>query len=788
MAEARSAVSYRVLQPKLSFVVSDEEIVLRISTNAIPSFFTSIRSSVERRLFRLRNAIVNAFYPVPPYQWTLYFAAPAAIMLSDRPQLQHVKDLLFKLDSYIPHYPWLPQVGRVGLVALGVGSSIILVSSYVRKIMLSLLLSYQGWLYDNPKQTNWVTVVWGAAVKFVSGQMTTLIKQTPLLYSNQHSLPSLPVPPLEQTCTRYLASVEPILPPQEFQEMKNLVAEFKRKEGPIFQRYLVLKSFIAPNYVTDWWETFVYLRGRSPIVINSNYYVLDSKAPLLTDKPVARAAFIIFEFLNFKEMIDSEKLQPMVIRNTVPMCMRQYEKMYSTTRIPGKEIDTLRQYDFNQSRHVAILRKGQWYVLDAFHTDGSRLSAVELESQLKWIVADADRNPPDVNDPVYNLAALTTENRTTWANARSECFSTGTNRTSLFMIESSLFVLSLDHEMPTEDTFEGRGHSLFHGNGSNRWCDKSFNVVLFPNARMGLHVEHSWADAPVISHMMEYSLIVGEEKGELKYGPDGYIKRDPSKPPRPHAPPIKLHWKLTDLAHQYIRQAVVNVNKLIADIDLHIMHFNNYGKGFIKLAKISPDAYVQIALQVAYMKEANTFALTYESSMTRLFRNGRTETVRPVSMESRKFVETFFDPSVPKSEKIKLLQKAGEVHQNAYRDAMTGKGIDRHMFAMYVVSQGLGIKSDFLNKALSMEWRVSTSQQPQNQTGLWDPAKDADKISPGGGFGPVADAGYGVSYMIANDKEFFFHISSKVSSPATDSRRFGKHIHDALMEMKELFS
>ena len=32
MAEARSAVSYRVLQPKLSFVVSDEEIVLRIST------------------------------------------------------------------------------------------------------------------------------------------------------------------------------------------------------------------------------------------------------------------------------------------------------------------------------------------------------------------------------------------------------------------------------------------------------------------------------------------------------------------------------------------------------------------------------------------------------------------------------------------------------------------------------------------------------------------------------------------------------------------------------------
>jgi len=52
-----------------------------------------------------------------------------------------------------------------------------------------------------------------------------------------------------------------------------------------------------------------------------------------------------------------------------------------------------------------------------------------------------------------------------------------------------------------------------------------------------------------------------------------------------------------------------------------------------------------------------------------------------------------------------------------------------------------------------MEWKVSTSQQPQNQTGLMNMDKYPDKISPGGGFGPVADSGYGISYMIANDKE-----------------------------------
>lgn len=42
--------------------------------------------------------------------------------------------------------------------------------------------------------------------------------------------------------------------------------------GKRMQRYLVLKSWWASNYVTDWWEQYVYLSGRSSIMINSNYY------------------------------------------------------------------------------------------------------------------------------------------------------------------------------------------------------------------------------------------------------------------------------------------------------------------------------------------------------------------------------------------------------------------------------------------------------------------------------------------------------------------------------------
>ena len=100
---------------------------------------------------------------------------------------------------------------------------------------------------------------------------------------------------------------------------------------------------------------------------------------------------------------------------------------------------------------------------------------------------------------------------------------------------------------------------------------------------------------------------------------------------------------------------------------------------------------------------------------------------------------------------------------------MTGQGIDRHLFCLYVVSRYLGVDSPFLKEVLSEPWRLSTSQTPHQQTDKVNLAKNPDLISAGGGFGPVADDGYGVSYIVAGENVIFFHISSKKSCPGTVS-------------------
>ena len=72
-------------------------------------------------------------------------------------------------------------------------------------------------------------------------------------------------------------------------ETEELAESFLRKEGNSLQRYLVLRTWLTQNYITDWWEEYVYMAsGRKAthpnenttpypgIMVNSNYYCVVS--------------------------------------------------------------------------------------------------------------------------------------------------------------------------------------------------------------------------------------------------------------------------------------------------------------------------------------------------------------------------------------------------------------------------------------------------------------------------------------------------------------------------------
>lgn len=59
------------------------------------------------------------------------------------------------------------------------------------------------------------------------------------------------------------------------------------------------------------------------------------------------------------------------------------------------------------------------------------------------------------------------------------------------------------------------------------------------------------------------------------------------------------------------------------------------GRSFCKKHKVSPDAVMQLAFQLAYYNIARNTTASYESCSTAAFKHGRTETVRPCTLETK---------------------------------------------------------------------------------------------------------------------------------------------------------
>ena len=141
----------------------------------------------------------------------------------------------------------------------------------------------------------------------------------------------------------------------------------------------------------------------------------------------------------------------------------------------------------------------------------------------------------------------------------------------------------------------------------------------------------------------------------------------------------ELSQRTAPVRRAHCRQAKVLAKGIIDDLDLKVIRQCEYGAGFMKKCKMSPDAYLQMALQMAYFRDQGHFDLTYEASMTRLYRNGRTETVRSLSSEAAAFVRAMHaepvdgEPAPSPVLLVGLLRAAGVRHQQAYRDAMVGK-------------------------------------------------------------------------------------------------------------------
>ncbi|CAG4962324.1 unnamed protein product [Parnassius apollo] len=764
MAEAHSAVAF-------SFAITHDGWDVNFDREVLYLVWESGLRSWKKRLARFRNSVSNGVYP--GHLQSLYFLW-ALLVAAHFGGFNIPFGLVQKALAILPGTSTMWQVIACLLAALTMWLSVIFLMRYLLKV----LLMYKGWMYESRApgaKISLKTMLWVSVVKVLSGW------NKPRLYSFQGSLPRLPLPSVKDTMKRYLISVRPLLDDENYKRVERLAKEFEETIAVKLQRFLVLKSWWSSNYVSDWWEEYVYLRGRSPLMVNSNFYGTDAILLRPTTSQAARAGAIIHFCLQFRRLIERQELEPIMLQNMVPLCSWQYERLFNTVRVPGIETDKLVHYQ--DSTHITVYHKGRYFKLMVY-SRGRLLRPVEIQAQIQQILDD--KSQPVIGEE--RLAALTAGERSHWAHIRQTMFNRGHNRTSLHCIERAAFNVCLDdidygYDENNPSSLDEYGHILLHGQGHDRWFDKSFNLCFSKNGFVGFNAEHTWADAPVMGHLWEYVIWSELQHG---YTPEGNTHGTIDTPP---PPPIRLQW---DLNKEELLKAIdVSYNvaqSLLNDVDLRVLMYTQYGKGFMKNCRVSPDAFIQLLLQLSYYRDAGRFCLTYEASMTRLFREGRTETVRSCTVESTAWVKAMEDPNASVQERIELFIKASKRHQLGYQDAMAGRGIDRHLFCLYVVSKYLELDSPFLQEVFNEPWRLSTSQTPHGQTNMLDMKKYPKCVCAGGGFGPVADDGYGVSYMIVGEDTIFFHVSSKKSCPITSSSNFVKQIERSLKDIRDLFT
>ncbi|EDV23304.1 uncharacterized protein TRIADDRAFT_50581 [Trichoplax adhaerens] len=480
----------------------------------------------------------------------------------------------------------------------------------------------------------------------------------------QPSLPRLPIPSLEKTCMRYLNGVQPLLSAKEFEQTSRIVKDFEENEGKALHKELVEndKKNKHTSYIAKPWMD-MYLSDRTAIPINYNPgLIFLNKNPQITD---------------------------------------QYKNLFKSTRIPKLNMDY--NQAFPDSNHILVMKNGRFYTFNVIDPiDGSPLPPAYIYAQLRNI-AESESSPPE-----FPINFLTTENRDTWANLREELEADELNAESLKAIDSAILALCLDdvgHDDPAKAMLQ-----VLHGNGYNRWFDKSFQIIVNKKGEGAMNFEHAWGDGVAV---MRYVIDMIDDSSK-----NLITKESVSSNVDIESQTKELQFNLSENLKSSINVAKENFVALSNTLESQVVQYEKMNKNYIKEKRLSPDS-------LAYYRMTGQIPTVYESCSTAAFKHGRTECLRSVSMLTKACCEAFGRNNPATASEIRELMGKCQ-------------GFDRHLFALRVLAaSSLNKLPDiFLDPTFSKASHFTLSTSTLGTEYITN-----------GGFGPVVKDGLGLPYM-----------------------------------------
>ncbi|VDN06651.1 unnamed protein product [Thelazia callipaeda] len=524
--------------------------------------------------------------------------------------------------------------------------------------------------------------------------------------------------------------------------------------------------------LTPWWIDEAYLSRRTPLPLYSSTALMFPKFEYSgLDGQLEIAAKIIQASLKYYIKIMKNEI-PQEKHNDTLLCMNQFKKIFGTTRIPAPRKDQM-VYGCDrdpQCKHIIVLRNGHIFCLPVFDATGKALSIKQLVHELKTQIVEKSEE--------YNLhpiGIVSSDERGVWADAYIKLKER--NGDLVKMVEDSLFAICLDRKMAHIDgssDVDVQAQQCIHGGGchnnsSNRWFDKTVQFIVGIDGYCGMTYEHSPSEGPPAAALMDF--IASEIKS------DDFDHNDATGSIEPTSP---IHFSIPDEKKELILDSKKNINHIASDTDVKVYTFDHFGKEFIKKLGISPDSFIQIAMQVAYYRIYGKLACTSEIATLRKFTDGRTAIIRLPNFHTAMFTVDITDPDssedIPASMMATMFRVSAQQHKKYTLEVMDGKGVDRYLLGLKMIAEEHGHPKPIIldTKAYQklMAFTLSTSQ-----IGTHNFIPIA--------YAPTAPDCYGICYN-PQPKKLHFTICTLNSCMETSSSRFAEELENALVDMRTI--
>jgi carnitine O-acetyltransferase len=591
-------------------------------------------------------------------------------------------------------------------------------------------------------------------------------------FGNEDRLPRVPLPALEDSCARFVEWCAPLLTEDELAETEEAVASFQRSDSPAHKLHAALEEYNDGEGVHSWLDAFWparYLGRRDRIALNANFFFLFQDSD---QGQVDRAAGLIAAAVNYKLSLDEELIAPIVQRGQ-PMSMEQNKYLFSTTRIPGAVQDSVRapytegSPGPSDARHIAVFYRGNVFSMNVFGPDGRPHTLDDLATGLREVMkSGATRATRDTS-----VGHLTTKARAEWAASRQALVDADpANADALEQIETALFCLCLEDFAP-RDT-QHACDQLLHGDSGNRWFDKSVSLIVFDDGTAGINVEHCGLDGTTVLTFVDALLGASAEEQSAQSG--AQAQGSPAV--------TAVEFALDDDLRADVEAADDSFATFAASTATSILPFEDFGAKRAKELGISPDAFVQMAYQLAHKRTKGLVGATYESIATRQFQHGRTEAMRVVTPEVMHFVATMEDPDADATSRAAALRAAAEKHVARAKECQAGNAPEQHLWELQLIQKRRGEELGAPEPLALYEtpgWLkmrndyLSTSSAPSTNIRYF-------------GFGSTSSLCIGVAYVLLPDR-----LNIYLSTPlgvADEMYGFADNLKEVVRELQNLLA